>query len=427
MFASRTDWSLTPNRLSALIEKRRGKGLPIIDLTESNPTRCGFSVDARGVLGALANPRSLTYEPDPHGLLCARQAVAEYYAERDIQVDPEQIFLTTSTSEAYSYVFRLLANPGDNILVPQPSYPLFDFLARLNDLQLVSYPLIYDQGWQIDLQRLAARLTAHTKAVLAVHPNNPTGSFVHQKELEFLIGCCQKQPLALIADEVFADYAFVAPGGACADAPSRRGLVKIGSPTPANLPISSGQVPGGATSADRVLSFAAESEALTFTLSGLSKISALPQMKLAWIIVKGPEDVLGTALARLEVIADTYLSVSAPLAHALPELLESRHRVQPQILSRVQRNLHWLDEQLSPDCAVSRLEAEGGWYVILRLPAVRSDEDWAMELLRQDGVLVHPGHFYDLPGESHLVVSLLPFAEIFQQGVLKILVRSSEF
>ena len=406
MFASRTDWSLIPNRLSAVIEERRGKGLPIIDLTESNPTRCGFSVDAQGALGALANPRSLTYEPDPHGPLCARQAVAGYYVERGIQVDPEQIFLATSTSEAYSYVFRLLANPGDNILVPRPSYPLFDFLARLNDLELVSYPLIYDQGWQIDLQTLAARLTPHTKAILAVHPNNPTGSFVHQAELEFLIGCCQKQPLALIADEVFADYAFVAPG-------------------PPSATVSAGLKPA-ATLGDRVVSFAAESEALTFTLSGLSKISALPQMKLAWIIVKGPEDLLGTALARLEVIADTYLSVNAPLAHALPELLESRHQVQPQILDRVRRNLHWLDEQLSRGAAVTRLETEGGWYVILRLPAVRTDEEWAMELLREDGVLVYPGHFYDLPYECHLVVSLLPYTKIFQQGILKILARAGD-
>jgi aspartate/methionine/tyrosine aminotransferase len=276
--------------------------------------------------------------------------------------------------------------------------------------------LIYDQGWQIDRHALPTRLNAHTKAVLAVHPNNPTGSFLQGKDLELLIRCCQKRPLAIIADEVFADYAFVAP---------------------APLPISPGQVPSaifsatpagetGAPSTYRVLSFAAKSEALTFTLSGLSKISALPQMKLAWVIVGGPEDLLSAALARLEVIADTYLSVSAPLAHALPELLESRHQVQPQILDRVRLNLHWLDQQLSSGCVVTRLETEGGWYVILRLPAVRTDEEWAMEILRQDGVLVHPGHFYDLPCDSHLVVSLLPHTEIFQRGILKILARASD-
>ena len=419
MFASRTDWSLTPNRLSTAINERRAKGLRFIDLTESNPTRCGFSANVQGFLAALANPSSLTYEPDPHGLLCARQAVAGYYTERGIRVDPEQIFLTTSTSEAYSYVFRLLANPGDNILVPRPGYPLFDFLARLNDLELISYPLIYDQGWQIEMQALPSCLNTRTKAVLAVHPNNPTGSFVQAKDLEFLIGCCQKQPFAIIADEVFADYAFAAP-------------------TPAALPLSSAQVPGigtltaspacgaGSKSTDRVRSFAAVSEALTFTLSGLSKISALPQIKLAWVIVSGPEDLLCAALARLEVIADTYLSVSAPLAQALPELLESRHQVQPQILDRVRLNLGWLDKQLLPGCAVTRLETEGGWYVVLRLPAVRTDEGWAMELLREDGVLVYPGHFYDLPCESHLVASLLPQPEIFQQGILRVLARASD-
>jgi alanine-synthesizing transaminase len=402
MFASRTDWSLTPNRLSVVIAERRAKGLPFIDLTQSNPTHCGFSVNAQGVIEALVNSYSLAYEPDPHGLLCARQAVAGYYAERGIQVDPEQIFLTTSTSEAYSYVFRLLANPGDNVLVPRPSYPLFDFLARLNDLELLSYPLMYYQGWRIDVEALLMRLNTRTKAVLVVHPNNPTGCFVRGKDLAVLTGCSQRRPLAIVADEVFADYAFVAPV-----------------PRAAALPISSG-------AADRVLSFAAESEALTFTLSGLSKISAVPQMKLAWVIVSGPEELLRAALARLEVIADTYLSVSAPLAHALPELLESRRQVQPQILDRVRLNLRWLDEQLSRGAAVTRLETEGGWYVILRLPAVRTDEEWATELLRQDGVLVHPGHFYDLPYESHLIVSLLPFTEIFRQGVLRILARASD-
>ena len=403
MFASRTDWSLTPNRLSVVIAERRAKGLPFIDLTQSNPTHCGFSVNAQGVVEALVNSCSLAYEPDPHGLLCARQAVAGYYGERGIQVDPEQIFLTTSTSEAYSYVFRLLANPGDNVLVPRPSYPLFDFLARLNDLELLSYPLMYYQGWRIDVEALLMRLNTRTKAVLVVHPNNPTGCFVRGKDLAVLTGCSQRRPLAIVADEVFADYAFVAPFP----------------PRPTALPISSG-------SADRVLSFAAESEALTFTLSGLSKISAVPQMKLAWVIVSGPEELLRTALARLEVIADTYLSVSAPLAHALPELLESRRQVQPQILNRVRLNLRWLDEQLSRGAAVTRLETEGGWYVILRLPAVHTDEEWATELLRQDGVLVHPGHFYDLPYESHLIVSLLPFTEIFRQGVLRILARASD-
>ncbi len=424
---------MTPNRLSALLAERRGHCLPVIDLTESNPTRCGFITDAQGILAALAHPRGLTYEPDPRGLLSARQAVAAYYAERGVQVTPEQIFLTTSTSEAYSYVFRLLADPGDNILVPHPSYPLFDFLARLNDVELVPYPLIYDHGWQIDLQMLVAHLNSRTRAVLVVHPNNPTGSFAHRREVDFLIDCCRKQQLALIADEVFADYAFasVAPdfSPAHADLSLRSGqAMKVGATGTVAQGLSPAQEDAAQENRDmsgnRVLSFAAQSAALTFTLSGLSKISALPQMKLAWVIVNGPEHLLHAALARLEVIADTYLSLSAPLAHALPELLEVRRHVQPQILNRLRQNLGWLDEQLSPACPVRRLETEGAWYVILRMPAVRNDEEWAVELLRQDGVLVHPGHFYDFSAEGHLVLSLLPAAEVFQRGVLRILAHA---
>ena len=414
MFSSRTDWSLTPNRLSEQLRARRERGLPILDLTESNPTRCGFSFDAEEILGALRDPRSLTYEPDPRGLRVAREAVARYYAERGVEVDTERIFLTASTSEAYSYLFRLLANPGDRVLIPRPSYPLFDFLARLDHLDLAPYPLGYDCGWRIDRDGLEAALRAcssgparagtNVRAILVVHPNNPTGSFVRQNELEFLIGCCRTRRAALIADEVFADYAF-APGAAERLGESR---------------------------GERVVSFAATTGALTFTLSGLSKISALPQMKLAWIVVNGPADDVRIALERLEVIADTYLSVSAPLANALPRLLEVRRTLQPQILERVGRNLKGLDRQLSKSSALSRLETQGGWYAILELPDVhdagdawRSDEDWALELLREDGVLVHPGHFYDFPSEGHLVVSLLPAPEIFEGGMQKIVARLS--
>jgi len=392
MFASRTDWPLTPNRLSQLVEERRRQGLPLLDLTESNPTRCGFDFDAGKLLGALADLRSLAYEPDPRGLLSARLAVASYYAERGVRLSPEQIFLTASTSEAYAYVFRLLANPGDAILVPRPSYPLFDFLAGLNDLELSPYPLAYHDGWRIDLDALATNLGSglrRARALIVVHPNNPTGSFVRREELEYLLKSCKEHAVALVADEVFADYAFASDEG-------------------------------------RVGSHAGVSEALTFTLSGLSKISALPQMKLAWVVVNGPPEVLREAQARLEVIADTYLSVSAPLAHALPAMLETRRSLQPQILERVRTNLRWLDAHLSPGSTVSRLRAEGGWYAILKLPAIRSDEDWAVELLIQDGVFVHPGHFYDLPMEGHLVVSLLPPSEIFQEGIRRVLARVSQ-
>ena len=389
MFASRTDWPLTPNRLAQAMEARRKAGLPILDLTESNPTRCGFDLEAGKVLGRLGDLRSLDYEPDPRGLLPARQAVVAYYAERGIELPADQVFLTTSTSEAYSSLFRLLANPGEAILAPRPSYPLFEFLARLNDLELVPYPLSYHDGWQLDLQAIQEILERggpRARAIVVVHPNNPTGSFVSRDELDALVSLCREHEAALIADEVFTDYAFE-------------------------------------TDARRVVSHATVRDALAFTLSGLSKISALPQMKLAWIVANGPAELLEPALARLEIIADTYLSVSAPLAHALPEMLETRRRVQTQILARVRANLRWLDAQLSPEIPLTRLKAEGGWYAVLRLPAVRSDDDWAVELLTEDGVLVHPGHFYDFGAEGHLVISLLSPPATFQEGVLRLLTR----
>jgi aspartate/methionine/tyrosine aminotransferase len=406
MFASRTNWTLAPNRLSRHLEERRGLGLSFLDLTESNPTRCGFCFDQPAILEALGDPHSLVYEPEPRGLLRARQAVVNYYAERGADVGPKQIFLTTSTSEAYSYVFRLLADPGDAILAPRPSYPLFDFLTRLNDVELIHYPLVYrplldDQGWRIDLPALESTLRSSTRrmrAILAVHPNNPTGSFVRPPELDSLLDLCRSHRLALITDEVFSDYLLPArPAAATKVAASDEWRVA------------------------RPASHAAASRALTFTLSGLSKISALPQMKLAWMVVNGPPDDLAAALARLEVIADTYLAVSTPLQHALPKLLELRRQMQPQILTRLRQNLVWLDDRFSSGSPVSRLRSEGGWYVILRLPSVKSDEDWAIELLDRAGVLVHPGHFYDFTSEGHLVVSLLPTREVFQEGLEKIL------
>jgi hypothetical protein len=386
MFASRTNWRLTPNRLSKEIEELRRKGLPLLDLTESNPTRCGFAFDTQAILEALANPQGLFYEPDPRGLLTAREAVAQYYAARGVALDPGQIFLTTSTSEAYSYVFRLLADPADTVLVPQPSYPLFDFLAGLNDVRVIPYPLIYDQGWQIDLPTLEKRLEARTRAILVVHPNNPTGSFVRRHELAELLAFCQGHGVALVADEVFADYALGADP-------------------------------------QRVVSHAAVTEVLTFTLSGLSKISALPQMKLAWLVVNGPPQLLRSGLARMEIIADTYLSLSAPLALALPGLLETRRTLQPQILERVTSNLKLLDARLASGQPVSRLVMEGGWYAILRLPSIRTDEEWAMELASKDRVLVHPGHFFDFSSEGHLVISLLTNPEVFEEGIARILTR----
>jgi len=388
MFSSRTDWLLAPNRLTRQLDERRRQRLPVIDLTESNPTRCGFAPD-REILQSLQDPRSLLYEPDPRGLLCARQAVCEYYAARGVSVQPEQVFLTTSTSEAYTYVFRLLADPGDKVLVPQPSYPLFDFLAGINDLEVVSYPLHYDHQWRIDLDAVRDGWGPRARALMVVHPNNPTGSFVQSSELDFLAGCLRQDQGALIADEVFADYALEAGEG-------------------------------------RVVSHAADSTVLTFTLSGLSKISALPQMKLGWVVVSGPKKELKIALERLEVIADTYLSVSAPIAHALPALLELRKTVGPKIMERLRSNLCWLDQAMASCREVTRLGTEGGWCAILRVPKVVSDEDWAVELMVREGVLVHPGHFYDFPGDGYLVISLLTGESAFREGAGRILAHISK-
>ena len=388
MFSSRTEWLLAPNRLARQLEERRQNGLPVLDLTESNPTRCGFAPEPE-ILKFLEDPHSLTYEPDPRGPLSARLAVCEYYAARGASVAPEQVFLTTSTSEAYTYAFRLLADPGDKVLVPQPSYPLFDFLAGINDLEVVSYPLRYTHEWRIDLEDVNDRWAKGPRAMIVVHSNNPTGSFVKLGELETLAECCRDGRGALIADEVFADYALEAGD-------------------------------------DRVPSHAAASEVLTFTLSGLSKISALPQMKLGWMVVSGPKGELETALERLEVIADTYLSVSAPVAHALPALLELRKRIQPRIMQRLRSNLCWLDQQAASCRVVTRLKVEGGWYAVLKVLGTASDEDWAVDLLMAEGVLVHPGHFYDFPDEGHLVISLLTDEQVFREGMGRLLARLSE-
>src|SRR5216684_2617175 len=383
MFATRTNWDLTPNRLSEALAAHRAAGKPLLDLTVSNPTECGFSHDSKAILEALSNPAALRYEPDPRGLESARRAVAGYYAARNEAVSVEDIFLTTSTSEGYSYAFRTLCNPGDEVLIPSPSYPLFDFLAEIQDVKLVRYPHLYDHGWQIDFHALEQAITARTRAVIVVHPNNPTGHFTKAPERIKLNAICSAHQMAIVADEVFLDFAL---------------------------------------DGNRAASFAANSGAPTFTLSGLSKISGLPQMKAAWLVVSGPQQWKSEALARLEVIADTYLSANAPVQLAIPRFLEQRHGFQKQVMSRVRRNLAEVDRQLAGQKVVTRLKVEGGWCAVLRVPATRSDEDLAIELLTTRGVSVHPGHFYDFSSERVIVVSLLGAEPQFGQGISAILV-----
>jgi len=405
MFASRTGWPLEPNRFSAALERHRTSGREVLDLTESNPTRCGFTYDAL-LLAALGDAHGLAYDPHPKGLRVAREAVCGYYRQHGAQVDPEQVILTASTSEGYSFLFRLLCDPQDEVLVPAPSYPLFDFLASIQDVKLLSYPLIYDHGWQIDLHGLSEALTTRTRAILVVHPNNPTGSFVKPAEMDLLDALCRERQLALVADEVFLDYAHdgaVRPTFAEVAPASRRPEARAGRPRDSRRD-------GGATQ-----------EALTFTLSGISKICALPQMKLAWIVIGGQPELAREAIARLEVIADTYLSVSTPVQLALPEFLARREAIQRQVKERMAANLAELDRQLAAQQLVQRLEVEGGWYAVLRVPATLSDEELAIALLDEQSVVVHPGHFYDFSGEGHLVMSLITSADVFAEGVKRVL------
>lgn len=382
MFSERTNWNQTHNRLSEALARARSTGKKLLDLSASNPTECGLTYDSKAIMRALCNPAALKYEPDPRGLASARAAVADYYAARGETVSPHDLVLTTSTSEAYSFAFRLLANPGDELLVPAPSYPLFDFLAGLEDVRLKHYPLIYDHGWQIDFHSLQQAVTSRTRGVIVVHPNNPTGHFTKPAEVDTLNRICLARNLSLIVDEVFLDFTL------------------DGKPR---------------------MSFCVNQIAPTLTVSGLSKISGLPQMKLAWLAIGGPDNFKHEARSCLEIIADTYLSVSTPVQLAAPEFLELRHEFQRQLLSRVRRNLDELDRQLAGQKQSSRLQVEGGWYAVLRVPATKSDEELAIELLERKDVYVHPGHFYDFHQDGYLVVSLITPEPDFAEGMKRVL------
>ncbi len=376
-FSKRTDWNTEESELARAHRLRAAAGLPIADLTASNPTRCGFEYPPE-LLAALADPRALDYDPQPRGLLRARQAVCDYYAAHGAVLEPDQIVLTTSTSEAYSFLFRLLCDPGSEILVAQPGYPLFDFLAVLDDVRLKAAPLVYDHGWQIDPEGFRRAITAQTRAIVMVHPNNPTGHFTKPWEAEELARICREFDLALIVDEVFLDYAF--------------------DKSPA--------------------SFAAGLEGVpVFVVSGLSKIAGLPQMKAAWIAAAGPEAC--SALDRLEVIADTFLSMNAPVQWAMASWLASREAIQRQIRARVAANLTELDRGLATLPEVDRLAVEGGWYAVLRIPALGPDEQTALALLER-GVWVHPGYFFGMPESGWLVVSLLAPEAEFSAGVARL-------
>ncbi|RPJ40840.1 MAG: pyridoxal phosphate-dependent aminotransferase, partial [Candidatus Latescibacterota bacterium] len=344
----------------------------------------GFAYPNEQILAAISEPRALRYEPDPRGLLSAREVLGRRLGG----IDPSRIVLSASTSEAYSWLFKLLADEGDEVLVAAPSYPLFDFLAKLESVRLRRYPLHYDGSWRVDMDALARAAGARTRAIVVVHPNNPTGSFLDDEEIEALRALAAERFLAIVSDEVFADYRF--------------------------------------DDASRPLTLAGESGALTFSLGGLSKAAGLPQMKLAWIVASGPAALRDEALARLEIIGDTFLSVGTPVQAGLEGLLSAGDAVRVEILARLRANRAALFEAAGRGAAWECLHADGGWYAVLRVPRVRSDEEWALDLLGKDGVLVHPGALFDFAGEGYLVVSLLPEPVSFREGIARLRGRIAE-
>jgi alanine-synthesizing transaminase len=384
-FSGKTGWNRTANPLSNLLTQLRAEGRALVDLTESNPTRCELGGDERVAL--LGHPRGARYEPLPLGHLDARRAIARYYQEHGVAIDEAHVVLSASTSEAYGWLFKLLTERGDALLVPQPSYPLFDFLATLEEVRLVPYPLLREEHHRVDLAALAAAIDERTRAILLVHPNNPTGSFVRRDEAAAMEELAEANGLALIVDEVFSDYAW------------------------------------GTLPEDRLPTFVGPRRALTFVLSGLSKVCALPQLKVAWTVALGPDDLVAEAMGRLEVIADTYLSVSTPVQLALPEILAARGPIQERIRARVAQNLAALDRTLGDDGAVRRLPSDGGWYAILEVPRTRDEDGWVDVLLREDSVIVHPGYFFDLDREGYLVVSLLPEPASFEHAIARVIER----
>lgn len=378
-FSNRTPPDQRPNRLA---EARARLGPPAFDLTESNPTRCGLPYPHE-LLECLGDPRALRYQPRASGPMEAREAIARGYLETGVEIASERILLTASTSEAYSFLIRLLADPGERLLVPTPSYPLFDQLARLDAVELERYRLIAEDGWRPDLHAIATAPES-CRAVVVVHPNNPTGSFVLPDDAAGLAAICRDRGWALIADEVFLPFPLARDRGADG-------------------------------------SFAANDTCLTFTLGGLSKSIGLPQLKLAWIVVSGPSTAVAAATERLEYIADAYLSVGSPVALAAPELLERGRVVQTAIRDRCSTNLARLEQLAASTPTVTVMRPAGGWSAVVRVPALLDDEDLAIRLLERDSVAVQPGYLFDLPGDGYLVVSLLPAPEVFDTGVRRLL------
>lgn len=382
-FSSRTPGDYRPNRLNEALQARRAAGGAVLDLTLSNPTRAGLDYPQQAILEALNDPRSLTYEPAPRGLAEARESVAAYHAGRGQAAEPERLLLAGSTSEAYGWLFKLLCEPGDEVLAPRPSYPLFACLAALDAVRIVEYPLAEELRWGFDLDALERCRTPRARAVVLVNPNNPTGAYLKRDEWLRLQSWAAACGLAIIADEVFFDYAW-------------------------------------RENRDRVSSFEATGETLVFTLSGLSKAAGLPQMKLGWIHVSGPRPLLDEVLERLEWIADAYLPVSAPVQYAAAAWLKLVPQIQASICGRCRENLATARSAFSAAGGARILDPEGGWSVVLDMPRLHTEEEWALRLLEGQGVLVQPGFFYDFEREAFQVASLLTPPAVFREGLARI-------
>ncbi len=381
MFSDRTQWDLSENPLSLTLKKLKTAGVSIIDLTESNPTKAGFQYPSDW-LTFLTTKKNFDYEPLASGMLKTRQSVCEYYQQRNIHVSPDRVLLTASTSEAYSFLFKLLCNPFDKILTPAPGYPLFSYLAQLNDVQAIPYHLVFNKGaWQFDMEHIREQIkTEHVKAIVLVSPNNPTGSFTTKKDFQELNAICQQHNIAIISDEVFCDYIL--------------------------------------DEYQHLYQSAVENkDVLTFTMSGISKVLALPQMKMSWIAVNGPEKEVKEAISRLDVIADTYLSVSTPIQHAFIKWLSRADVIVDQIRFRVEKNLTTLKQLIAHKKGIELFNVQAGWYALLKIPMDISEDEWALRLLEEKHVYVHPGFYFDFQQEGIVVLSLLPPIETFQKGI----------
>ena len=379
MYSRRLRWSSPLNCYSSRIAELRQNEMALLDLTSSNPTACGFRYPHERIASAFGNIPNFEYQPDPFGEPAACEAVRAYYSVRNLEADCDRILLTASTSEAYGHLFKLLCDPEDEILIPLPSYPLFEYLASLESVRTVPYWLRYDGSWHIDFEALEGRITERTKGIVVVNPNNPTGSFLKDEETDRLFEIAKRRALPLIADEVFFDYPLT----------ERKG---------------------------RTRTFVHRDDALSFSLNGLSKVAGMPQMKLGWMVINGPRSERELARERLGLILDTYLSVNTPVQRALPDLMQIGMDVQQQIQRRIRQNLETLQEKLGRSSA-HPLHTEGGWSAIVQLPRTRTEEEWLETLLTEHELVVQPGYFFDMPGEPYLVLSLLTAPVVFDLGV----------